>query len=307
NVAQPGADAAEAATSPAQAPAERPTGRAAPPAVGASERAIAPLPLTSTAARVREQAPAAPPPPSGGLLERLSQRARARRRLTWHRAGLAAAGLVVVAAIAWLVLASPVLTLREDAIEVHGAGSGTTVASAQVSDVVAGYLGTPLARLDTDAVAADIGQLTQVRDVTVQRSWPHGIIVDIEARVAVATIADGDGFAALDVDGVSLGSSEEPPADLPLVDLPQAEDRASATLQAVLEVLAALPQQLRDDVAVAGGQSPGAIELQLVDGATVRWGDAQDSELKVAVLDVMRDEPARVYDLTVPQAPTATG
>lgn len=295
-------------------PPRRATGGVAPAVTGAEDRVVtapapeedgavtAPAPQEDRAART---SPAGTPPPGGGgVVEQLSPRGRARRRLGWFRAGVALAVLVTLALLGWLVLASSLLALDEDAVDVTGAGETTSVATQEVHERVAPHVGTPLARLDTHAVAADVGTITAVRGVQVHRSWPTGITVAVEPRIAVAAARGDDGVELLDVDGVVLGRSDDEPADLPVVTVPLDDAATARTLEAVLEVLAALPADLRADVATAGAARPGAIELELEDGATVRWGDAHESELKAAVLEVLRADPAELYDLTVPRAPT---
>lgn len=245
------------------------------------------------------------PAPVPTLMERLSQRTRARRRLTWHRWLRGGIVAVILAVAGWLVFVSPLLALRDTHIEISGTGRGTTVATEAVHEAISGFVGTPLARLDLAEVTAAVTELTQVRSAETHRAWPNGLRVVVTPRVPVAVMASESGYGLLDVDGVEVGSLREPPDDLPLVDISRTGQAAAPILAAVLEVLAALPPDLRDDVALAGGEAPGAIELQLTDGATVRWGDAQQAELKAAVLTVLRGEEARIYDVTVPQTPTA--
>src|SRR5699024_2186782 len=139
----------------------------------------------------REQQPA---PGRPGLLERLAEQTRARRRLAWRKVLLALGVLVLVGAAAWAVLVSPLLALDVADVRVSGAGEGTTVAQEDVLSVVAGHAGTPLARLDTGDLAAQIGEITTVRSAQVTRSWPHGLAVDITARVPVAAATTDDGL-----------------------------------------------------------------------------------------------------------------
>lgn len=262
--------------------------------------------------RTRRWLPARPQPPEHapdrpGFLERLAERARAQRRLAWRKVLLAVAVLVVVAAAAWALFLSSLLALDLDEVTVTGAGEGTTVPVESVLAVVEEHEGTPLTRLDTGALAAGVGEITTVRSVTVTRSWPHGLAVDVSARVPVAAATSEDGLVLLDVDGVVVGSVDAPPEGLPRVTVPLSGERAGQTLEAVLTVLAELPADLRAEVATAGATNPASITLELTDGAQVRWGEVEESELKAAVLAVLRERPAAVYDVTVPRSPTLSG
>ena len=242
-----------------------------------------------------------------GFLERLAERARARRRLAWRKVLLAVGVLALLGGLAWAVLLSPLLALDVEDVTVSGAGEGTTVAEADVLAVVERWEGTPLARLDTGALVAGLGEITTVRSAAVSRSWPHGLRVDVVPRVPVAVAPTEDGVVLLDVDGVVVGAPDDPPEHLPRVTVPLSGERAGQTLDAVLTVLAGLPADLRAEVATAGAGNPASITLELADGATVRWGSPEESELKGAVLEVLREREAGVYDVTVPRAPTVSG
>lgn len=259
----------------------------------------------------RDVTPAEPPTDPAversSFLERLAERTRARRRLAWRKVLLLAAAVTVLAGTAWAVLVSPLLALEVADVTVTGVGEGTTVAHEDVMAVVARREGTPLARLETGELVADLTQITTVRSAQVTRAWPNGLRVDVVPRVPVAVAPGDDGVVLLDVEGVVVGTAAEPPEELPNVTVPLSDERAGQTLAAVLSVLAELPADLRAEVATAGAANPAAITLELADGATVRWGGPEESDLKAAVLAVLREREAGVYDVTVPRAPTISG
>ncbi|QDB78862.1 FtsQ-type POTRA domain-containing protein [Georgenia wutianyii] len=261
-----------------------------------TERARRWLPVRQ---RPEDSRPAGP-----GFLERLAERTRAQRRLAWRKVLLAVGVLVTVGALAWALLASPLLALDVEQVTVSGAGEGTTVPVEAVMDVVMRHEGVPLTRLDTAGLTEQVGAITTVRSVDVSRSWPRGLSVQVTARVPVAAATAEEGLVLLDVDGVVVGSVAEPPDGLPRVTVPLSGERAGQTLEAVLAVLAQLPAELRAEVATAGATNPASITLELTDGARVLWGDVAESELKAAVLAVVRERPAAVYDVTVPRSPT---
>lgn len=250
----------------------------------------------------RSQTPSSPD--HAGFLERLSERARAQRRLAWRKVLLVVAVLAVLGGAAWAVLVAPLLALDMEDVTVSGAGEGTTVPRDEVVALVEEQAGTPLARLDTRALSERVTAITTVRSAQVTRSWPNGLAVDVVARVPVAAATSQDGLVLLDVDGVVVGSVAEAPEGLPEVTVPLSGERAGETLGAVLTVLAELPAELRAEVATAGASNPASITLELTDGAEVRWGAVEESGLKASVFSVLREREALVYDLTVPRAPT---
>ncbi|MEE6297061.1 cell division protein FtsQ/DivIB [Georgenia wangjunii] len=237
-----------------------------------------------------------------GLAERQAERESARRRLVLRRLLLTLAVVAALAAIGWALLVSPLLALDPEQVSV--AGTGTTVAAEDVLAVVEPQVGVPLPRVDVTGVRAGLEDLTTVRTAEVTRAWPRGLEVVVEPREPVAAAASPDGFTLLDRDGVSIGAAADAPAGLPLVTVPLDSPDTAASLAAVLTVLAGLSPEQLAEVATAGAPTPRSVTLVLADGAEVRWGSADETELKAAVLEVLRGQPARVYDLTVPRSPT---
>lgn len=242
--------------------------------------------------------------PGDDLAARAAERARAGRRVLLHRAAIAAVGVILMAALGWLMAFSSVFALDSGEVVVTGAGPDSTVSVEAVHAIVDPAHGTPLLRLDVADLRARIEGIDTVVSAEVQRTWPTGLQVDVTARVPVAVAQSDDGLVLLDVDAVVVGRPSEAPDDLPLVTVSEGEP---AVLAAVLAVLADLPEELRAEVVEAGARHTAGVELEMADGSTVRWGSATESELKVQVLEVLRTEPAATYDVSVPRAPIATG
>lgn len=289
-------------------PEEPARGRPAPPSSPGSSpttaggRALERRPFTA-ARFIPDRPRGAADAVSTGLAARLAERAAADRRLLLHRLGVALAVLALVAGVAWVLLVSPLLALEE--IEITGAGG--EVDAAQVRAAVEPELGTPLLRVDTAAVADRVAALPAVEAAQVARSWPRGVTVSVVPRVPVAAAPVEGGWVLLDDHGVQVVTVPEVPAGLPEVTVPLTDSAETApALEAVLSVLGALPPDLLAQVAQAGATSAEQVTLTLADGATVRWGGAEESELKVEVLLVLRQQPAGVYDVSVPRAPTTS-
>lgn len=260
--------------------------------------------------------PVRPPVVSQGSAARFAERARARRRLAWRQILIAAGSVVVVAALAWLMLLSPAFAL--DTEQVRVAGAGTVVAVDQVRAVVDEEGGTPLTRLDTAALRQRLLDVPGVRDATVTRDWPHGLAVQLVSREPVAAVpeaadvaqhaegddASGAGYALVDQDGVKVGRADAPPEGLPVVEVPVGDARI---LSAALGVLEALPEDLLAAIGQVSAGTQDTVRFTLRDGATVEWGSAQDSALKVAVLQALRAAPETAgsarYDVTAPTMP----
>ncbi|UNX55980.1 cell division protein FtsQ/DivIB [Georgenia sp. TF02-10] len=262
-------------------------------------RPAAPLaaPRTPTAGEV--------PVVSTGLAARAAEREAAARHLRRRRILLALAGLAAVAALAWVLLLSPLLAVRPDQVEVTGAAG--PVDPADVHAVAEPAVGVPLLRVDTGALADQVASITGVKEARVARSWPNGLTVAVVSRIPVAAVQSDGGWVLVDGDGVQVAESAEQPADLPVVSVPLTSSEETApAVTAVLKVLDVLPAELLADVAEAGATSADQVVLTLQDGATVRWGSAEEGEFKAAVLQVLRQEPAKVYDVSIPRSPTTS-
>ena len=205
--------------------------------------------------------------------------------------------LLLVGVGAWLLLGTSVLGVRD--VRVRGTGRLTPAQVLAAADV---REGTPLARLDTAALAARVRGLPEVRAVEVHRSWPRTVTVVVQERNAAAVRASGPGFLLVDRSGVTFVTVARRPARLPLVSAPV--DAGPAALRAAMDVLDALPRSLRPQVRQVRATSAEDVRVELTRGRTVTWGSTDRGRRKAAVLAALVSRPARVYDVSAPDAPT---
>jgi cell division protein FtsQ len=236
-----------------------------------------------------------------GLTDRLAERQRARRRLRIRAIVAAAVAVVLIAAAGYVLLVSPVVALRVEDVQVSGT---TEIASTEeVLAVVAPYEGQPLLRLDAPALRQDLLGVVGVREVTVERDFPHGLVITVEPRVPVASVQAEDGYVLLDAEGTELTSTAEAPDGVPVVEVPVGTDVTADALTAVLEVMASLPTTILEQVASASASTAHEVEFVLEDGARVIWGSAEENELKAAVLESLLQVQAELYDVSAPLSP----
>lgn len=236
------------------------------------------------------------------LSDRLAERRRARRRLRLRALVIVVACALLIAGAGYVALASSVLALRADEVRVQGANE---IAPAdQVLEVVAPLAGVPLLRLDTAALRQELLGIVGVRDVSIARDFPNGLTVTVQPRVPVATVREEGQYVLLDGDGVELARGDQPADGVPQVRVPVGSEETAAALTAVLDVMAALPADILDQVLDASATSAHEIEFTLTSGATVVWGSAIDNALKARVLDTLLQLEANVYDVSAPLSPT---
>ena len=269
-----------------------------------SQAVVADRPVGSpTTATIRVAEPKVPVISTGMSVRRAEQKAMQRHRLirkivAW---GVAA---IVVATVAWALFASQMLSFDSNHLVVKG--TGTTVDMAAVVQVVAAQEGTSLALVDISDLREEILQVPNIRDVSIQRQWPSGLAVDVVAREPVAAIPVEGGMALMDQDAVVVATVDEPPAELPVINIPLTGDD-ERTLDAALAVLQSLPEDLRGEVGAISAQTQDAVKLTLRDAVVVEWGSSQDSALKAQVLRTLRtaevSRGAAVFDVSAPTFP----
>ncbi len=225
------------------------------------------------------------------------------RRWWWSGSGrrwsLAALALVLLSgAAAAALLATPLTRL-----EVVSTTGAVRTDPAVVRGAAAPQVGTPLLRLDEDAVRARLADSPYVADVQLVRRWPRGVEVRVRERVPVAGVPAQDGVALVDAAGAVITTVDAAPGDLPLVRV--APRAGQGAVRAASEVARALPEGLRAQVERVEAVSPDDVRLTLRGGALVRWGSSEATADKVAVLDLLRARaPAAVgFDVSAPAAP----
>ncbi|GAA4891519.1 FtsQ-type POTRA domain-containing protein [Actinomycetospora straminea] len=218
-----------------------------------------------------------------------------RRRGVW--AGVAA-GLLVVAALVWLTVFSPLLDVRE--VQVVGAADDQVEA---VRTAAAVAPGTSLLWLDGDDVAQRVRILPRTASVDVSRDWPGTLVVTVAEREPVlATPAPGGGVVLVDATGFGYRTMSERPEGVPALVLPPGilPSPDEPGTRAAADVVVALPVSLRTDLVEVRATGPYDVGFVLTGGREVRWGADADNERKAAVLGALLTRPGTVYDVSTP-------
>ena len=227
--------------------------------------------------------------------------ARRRKRIILGTVAILA---VLMAGITAAAVYSPVLALRT--VTVNGT---RMLAAEQVQAALAPLQGRPLPQISDEDVTALLQPLVQIKAVSTQARPPSALHVHVTERLPVALVRQGAIFQLVDVEGVQLSTTTDA-ASIPLPVI----DGGGGTLpkdlfEAITAVLGALPADVLARLSDAKAKSVDAVELQLVDGQTIVWGNAEEKELKARVLAALLKVPAdpnnpvRTYDVSVPRHP----
>ena len=245
------------------------------------------------------------PPPSAGPDEetvRIASKDFRKRRHAgrWRRMRTLVLALLLVALVSgsvWLVFYSSYVTAQS--VDVTGT---RTVGESRIERAADVPTGTPLARVDLDAIRARVESISSVRRVEVSRSWPHTVHIAVTERTPIAVLDRGNGLQAMDSEGVLFGSFATRPRGLPLVRTDP--DTRSEALVETARVIDALPERIAVRVEAVEVATIDEIQLVLSNGRRVLWGSAENSDQKAEVLGVLLKQPSQQIDVSVPGRPT---
>lgn len=221
------------------------------------------------------------------------QRQERKRRLL-RRGALALAAAAPLVLLGWVLLGSSLLAVRT--VVVTGEARLT---AAQVEAAASVVPGTPLARVDTAAVARRVRALGPVAAVSVTRSWPHGLRITVVERVPVVGVQSAAGVALLDAQGVQIAVVPALPAGVLRLQVAQ-PGRDDPATEAALGVLRGLPKPLRAQVTTVAASTPEQVTLVLRGGRQVLWGGDTDGGVKAAALRDLLKMPGTVFDVSAP-------
>lgn len=225
-----------------------------------------------------------------------------------------AVGLALLAAAAaayWLAVTSSLFAV--ETVRVQGAVPGVVVRD--VNRVTAHLVGTSLVALDAASVEREVRALPAVAGVSVDRAFPHTLVVKVAAERPVAVARRGASAWLVAASGTVVRELERGTAQgLPRLWLPKGAP-VSVGRRLPAE---ALPATRALGLAREAGLRRGIrsarivdeqLTLVLADGLELRLGDATDLLLKLtvaaAVLPLL--EPGTVYlDVSVPERPVSS-
>ncbi|MBT2588058.1 FtsQ-type POTRA domain-containing protein [Arthrobacter sp. ISL-95] len=288
-------------TDPRQSKAGRPSGDSV--EVISAQRPVEPEVKAAEADRPSKPAGAAQAgkSPTDNVIAFPEPRKRRQRRLVLWTLSIVA---VVVGSLIAGAIFSPALAVRT--ITVDGTSLVTPDA---VQKALSGLEGKPLPQVSEQEINELLKPLVQVRSATMEARPPSELLVHVDERVPVALLKQGDSYVMVDVDGVQLGATQDLAAvPLPLIDA-GVGTTSTDSFKAIAAVLDTLPADILARMSTASAASPDAVELKLVDGKTVVWGNAEDRELKAKALEALLRMPAdpkvpvNVYDVSVPRHP----
>lgn len=231
------------------------------------------------------------------LTRPIDLRRRQRRRRRQILVAALVALVVLLGAGVWVVRWSSLLAVRT--VTVEGISLLTV---GQVRE--AGWIaeGTPLARVNVGAVASRVAELPAVQSVRVHRSWPDTIRIVVTERTPVYQVRDAGRYYWVDRTGTIFHVAGQVRPGLPQALADPGDKRLLGDLATTV---ASLSTTLRSQTDHLEATSPDAIVVVLSKDRRVVWGSADQSATKSTVATAMLGTPARTYDVSSPDHPTA--
>ena len=217
----------------------------------------------------------------------------------------------LAAGLAVLLLARETSLFAVERVDVRGAPPGVT---RQVEKALADVRGESLLSLDAVRLRTELESLPTVRAASLDRAFPHRLVVDVVPEQAVAVVRQGaSAWLVSDRGRVMVAVARRVRPALPRVWVPrtvplEAGSLATGELRTAVTAVAPL-QALRFPGHVAAVASTGReLTMRLRGGLLVQLGEPGDVRLKLAVAARILPllEPGTAYlDVSVPERPVA--
>lgn len=229
--------------------------------------------------------------------DRFATRASGSRWRRLRRMLLVLLVAALATAVGWLVYLSPVLTVQR--VTVSGVPDGDVAAIRQLAAVPPN---TPLARVDTGAVADRIAGRPSVAHVSVARSYPQTLTVRITLRQPVLAIQQAGGSLGLvDVEGVDYETVGRAPSDVPVIRTTTGSVSQEG-VAAALSMLSVLEPDLVDHVHDLEVSDVDVLSFS-IGSTSVVWGTSERPEVKAEIVRALLHRSPDVIDVSAPDTP----
>lgn len=74
-------------------------------------------------------------------------------------------------------------------------------------------IGNSLMSINPGAITEQLQALPEIKVATVERGWPHAILITVTERTPIAVAATATGFNLIDSEGMNAGVVAAPPPD----------------------------------------------------------------------------------------------
>jgi cell division protein FtsQ len=202
--------------------------------------------------------------------------------------------LVILAVVAWWSLYQSKWFIAQ---EVTITGNSRLTAE-QISAVAAVPIGNSLMSINPQLISEQLQTLPEVKVATVERGWPHAILITVTERTPIAVAATATGYNLIDSDGMNAGVVAAPPAGLLVI----AAQPDSLAMTNAIQALAAIPAEWTITGLSAATQD--SVIATLGNGVVITFGSGERAADKVEVAQALMEKGYTVINVSAPDAPT---
>ncbi|GAA1122315.1 cell division protein FtsQ/DivIB [Citricoccus alkalitolerans] len=229
---------------------------------------------------------------------------RRRHRRLWLLGG--AGALVLLGILGAVLYFSPVLAIQQ--LKVTGTD---LLERSHAEELLEPVIGVPLPQVGQRTVEDLVAGEPAVDTVRVHAEPPNSLSVEIVEHQPVAMVPEGEGHVLYSEHGEALATlSEERASTYRLPSVSSAEDVSDPEVfDAITSVLGTLPEPIRTRMESATAETVDSVTLQLTDGRTVLWGNADKGARKAQVLEALlnvpgnEEAPIQEFDVSTPDRP----
>ena len=175
------------------------------------------------------------------------------------------------------------------------------VATEQISSAATVALNQPLIKLPSQDISKVISGIAEVKSVSVERGWPHTVLITVTERKPIAVANDGTQLVLVDDAGIAASGAipEVPKGMLVVTGAP-----STTAMHAAVTVIAGLPK----DWKVTGVDAPtqDSVTVHLDGGVNITFGSGVDIDQKVKVAAALMANKYTAINVSSPDAPTVT-
>jgi cell division protein FtsQ len=229
--------------------------------------------------------------------QRLREKRQANAHVMVKRVSITLAVLVALGALLWFLLLSPVFLLSASSISVSG--TNTWVSSSRIAAIAKQQLGTSLFIVSTGDMEEQIGELPGVTSASVNKKFPDGVDISVNAQRPAAVLKDAKGaLTAVDKEARVLNAVGASVDGIPIIQVSSVgKGTDDAAVKQALKVLAVLPESMRKQITKVTAATQDSITTQISNGKyTIVWGDSSEMNLKKAVVDKIINDSSKIGD-----------
>jgi cell division protein FtsQ len=168
----------------------------------------------------------------------------------------------------------------------------------QINSAAAVPIGNSLMSINTAAIAGQVQALPEIKVATVERGWPHAILINVTERTPIAVAATVSGYNLIDAEGLNAGNVAAPPAGL-LVISAQPD---SLAMTSAIKALAAIPAEW--EITGLSALTQDSVVAALGNGVVITFGSGDQAGDKVEVAQALMEKGYTVINVSAPDAPT---